>query len=89
MSVSDEWRSITYQETFEEEIRGLSRRRQSDPALTAEDLEASLKNLYIMDGGDNGGRGCLQDTIIAAQIAALEQFIAEWKAVNPTKLPAG
>jgi len=85
MSVSDEWRGITYQETFDEEIRGLTRRRQSDSALKAEDLEASLKNLYIMDGADNGGRGCLQDTIIAAQIAAHEHFIAEWKAALPAK----
>jgi len=85
MAISDEWRSVKYRETFEEELRGLSRRRQSDPACKVEHLEATLKNLYIMDGGDNGGRGCLQDTIIAAQIAAYEHFISEWKAALPAK----
>ena len=80
MGVSVEWRDITYQDTFERETRGLIRRRQSDPACKVEDLEAILKNLYIMDGADQGGRGSLQDTIMAATIAAYEQFIAQWKA---------
>jgi len=85
MAISEEWRNVKYQETFDDEVRGLSRRRQADPACKVEDLEATLKNLYIMDGGDNGGRGCLQDTILAAQIAAYEHFIAEWRAALPAK----
>jgi hypothetical protein len=33
-----------------------------------------------MDGADWGGRGELQYLILAATIAAYEQFIARWKA---------
>ena len=79
MRKSEEWRDIKYREVFEEEIRGLSRRRQADTSCKVEDLEAVLKNLYIMEYAEQGGRGDLQDTIIAAQIAAYEHFIAEWK----------
>jgi hypothetical protein len=80
MGVSEEWRDIKYAETFEEELRGLERRRQLDPVCTAEDLEGILKNLYIMDGADWGGRGDVQDTVMAATIAAYEYFIAQWRA---------
>jgi hypothetical protein len=79
MGVSEEWRNIKYQETYEEEIRGLTRRRQADPACTVEDLQAILKALYVMDGADWGGRGDVQDTIMAATIAAYEQFIFQWQ----------
>jgi hypothetical protein len=77
---SIEWRDITYAETFERELRGLQRRREADPSCTAGDLEGVLRHLYIMDGADWGGRGDLQDTIMAATIAAYEHFIAQWKA---------
>ena len=79
MGASQEWRDIKYQETFDEETRGLYRRRQADPACKVEDLEAILKALYIMDGVDWGGRGEVQDTVMAATIAAYEQFIAQWR----------
>jgi len=82
MSESDSWRELKYKETFEEETRGLSRRRQADPNCKVEDLEGILKNLYILDGADQDGRGSLQDIIIAARIAAYEHFIADWKASN-------
>ena len=80
MNVSTEWRDIKYQETFDMEIRGLERRRQSISACTVEDLEGILKYLYIMDGADWYGRGDVQDTIMMATIAAYEHFIAQWKA---------
>jgi len=80
MGVSEEWQAVKYQETFEEETRGLIRRRQADPGCKIEDFQGILKNLYIMDGADQGGRGPLQDTIMAATIAAYERFIADWKA---------
>jgi hypothetical protein len=79
MGVSEEWREIKYRETFEEETRGLERRKTADPLCTVEDLEGILKALYIMDGSDWGGRGDLQDTALTATIAAYEQFIANWK----------
>jgi hypothetical protein len=80
MGDSLEWRDVTYKETFEEETRVLSRRRESDPNCKVEDLEGTLKHLYIMEGADTEGRGSLQDTIISARIAAYESFIARWKA---------
>jgi hypothetical protein len=76
MALSEEWQEIKYDEIFEQETRGLTRRLQSDPGCKIEDLQAILKNLYIMDGSDIGGRGSLQDTILAATIAAYEQFIS-------------
>jgi hypothetical protein len=80
VGASEEWRDIKYTETFEQEMRGLERRRKADSHCTVEDLEGTLQHLYIMDGADWGGRGPLQDTIMAATIAAYERFIADWKA---------
>jgi len=79
VALSDEWQGIKYKEVFEQETRGLERRLAADPACKAEDLEAILRNLYIMDGADQGGRGALQDTILAATIAAYEHFIEKLK----------
>ena len=42
-------------------------------------LEATLRNLYIMNGADEGSHGSLQDTIMAAKIAAYEGFISDWR----------
>jgi len=78
MGISEEWQKIKYSEIFEQETRGLTRRRQSDPNCRKEDIEGTLKSLYIIDGADQGGRGVLQDIIMAATIAAYERFIAEW-----------
>jgi hypothetical protein len=80
MALSEEWREIKYKEVFEQETTGLERRLCSDHKCKVEDLEAILKNLYISDGADHGGRGGLQDAIMAATIAAYEQFIAKLKA---------
>ena len=81
MGISEEWRDVKYQEAFEEEMRGLERRKKADPLCKIEDLEGILKALYIMDGADWGGRGDVQDTVMAATIAAYERFIAQLKAV--------
>ena len=80
MDIKDDWREIKYHETFEEETRGLIRRRQSDPSCSVEDIKGILKNMYILDGADQGGRGGVQDIIIAARIAAYESFIHQWTA---------
>jgi len=79
MAVSDEWQDIKYKEIYDQETRGLTRRRESDPDCKIEDIEGILDNLYIMDGADQGGRGPLQDTIMSATIAAYENFIHQWK----------
>jgi hypothetical protein len=80
VAASADWRDIKYGETFEQELLGLRRRRELDPSCTVADLEGTLKHLYVMDGAGWGGRGDLQDTILAATIAAYEYFIAQWKA---------
>ena len=80
MSSSVEWREIKYGEVFDQEIRGLERRRKSDPLCKVQDIEGVLQHLYIMDGADWYGRGDVQDITMAATIAAYEHFIAQWKA---------
>jgi len=80
MSSSVEWKDTKYQEVFDEEIRGLDRRRRSDPGCKVQDIEGVLQHLYIMDGADWYGRGDVQDITMAATIAAHEYFIASWKA---------
>jgi hypothetical protein len=76
---STDWRDVKYDNIFEQELRGLRRRRESDPGCTIADLEGMLRHLYIMDGSDWIGRGEVQDIIMTATIAAYEHFIAEWK----------
>jgi hypothetical protein len=80
MASSVDWRDIKYEEVFEQEIRGLTRRRESDPACTVTDLEGVLQHLYHLDGADWVGRGEVQDITMAATIAAYEHIIAQWKA---------
>jgi hypothetical protein len=80
MGASTDWRDIKYAETLEEEMRGLHRRRESDPGCTVADLEGILAHLYIMEGADWVGRGEVQDITLGATIAAYERVIAEWKA---------
>ena len=80
MSSSVEWREVKYSEIFDQEIRGLVRRRESDPGCTVKDIEGVLQHLYIMDGADWYGRGDVQDITMAATIAAYEHFIAQWRA---------
>ena len=80
MGFSTEWQDTTYRETYEGELRGLRRRRSCDPSLTVEDIEGTLRHLYITEGADQGGRGGVQDLTMAATIAAHEHFIASWKA---------
>jgi len=80
MASSTEWQDKKYQETFDSELRGLERRRASDPNCTIADIEGILKSQYIMDGSDWLGRGSVQDVVMAATIAAYEHFIADWRA---------
>ena len=82
MGSSQNWQDIKYTETFEAELRGLEHRRATDPGCTVADIEGTLRHLYIMDGADQGGRGSVQDMVMAATIAAYEHFIALWKACN-------
>ncbi|MDR2758720.1 MAG: hypothetical protein LBB78_05015 [Spirochaetaceae bacterium] len=79
MASSVDWRDIKYEEVFEQEIRGLLRRRELDPACTVAEVEGVLQHLYHMDGADWAGRGEVQDITMAATIAAYEHIVAQWK----------
>jgi len=79
MSATSDWQDAKYTETFEEELRGLERRRIADASCTADGIERVLKQLYIMEGADWYGRGLLQDIILSARIAAYEHFVAQWR----------
>ena len=79
MGSSQDWQDIKYTETFEAELRGLERRRAADTGCSIADIEGTLRHLYIMDGADQGGRGGVQDAVMAATIAAHEHFIALWR----------
>jgi len=80
MGSSNEWSDVKYDETFEAELRGLERRRANDPGCSVADIEGKLRHLRILDGADQGGRGGVQDALLAATIAAHELFISRWKA---------
>ena len=80
---SADWQEKTYRESYEKEITGLHRRLASDPSCTAEDLEGTLKSLYLMDGSDWLGRGEVQSISISAAIAAYEAVIGGLKNQNP------
>ncbi|MDR1373593.1 MAG: hypothetical protein LBJ24_01340 [Treponema sp.] len=73
------WQDIKYREIFDQEVRGLLRRREQDPGCTPEALEGTLKHLYHMDGADWAGRGEVQHIALAAAIAAHEYVIAQWR----------
>lgn len=68
-----------YQEAFEDEYRMIGKRRERDPSLTVEYFERYLRSLYELQDHDLDGRGALVDQVIAAQIAAHEAYIANWK----------
>jgi len=79
-STESDWREVKYNETFESEMRGLERRRASDPSCAPEDIEGKLRHLRILEGADIDGRGGVQDARLSATIAAHEVFISEWRA---------
>lgn len=79
MNETTGWVDDRYQQVFEDELRGLERRRANDPACTVEQIQGLLKHLYIFAGQDWDGRGKVFETTIAATLAAHEFFIAEWK----------
>jgi hypothetical protein len=79
------WLDEKYQAIFEEETRGLERRKKHDPSCTKKDIQGILDNLYIHQGNDMIGRGALGDTVLAATIAAYEQFISLWENESVSK----
>jgi hypothetical protein len=79
MSETTENLEQTYQQTYDQEYRGLERRREHDPCCSIKDIEGILKNLYIWEGNNWDGRGETAQAGLAATIAAYEAFIENWK----------
>jgi hypothetical protein len=77
---SEDWKEVTYREALERELRGLERRLETDPLCSAEELEGTLRHLYVMIGSDWGGRGEVQNICLEAAIAAHEETIARIRA---------
>jgi len=83
---SSDWREAFYKESYEKELLGLRRRLAADPSCTVQDLEGTLKSLYIMDGADWLGRGEVQSISLSASIAAHEIVIEEVKGNSKSAL---
>ena len=76
---ADGWRDKKFQEVFDIVYATTKYRRLLDPGFGIKDLERLLAILYVNEGNDQSGRGCLGDTVSAATIAAHEQVLAEWR----------
>ncbi|MGL4981503.1 MAG: hypothetical protein ACRC4W_01360 [Treponemataceae bacterium] len=79
MENNQNWQEEKYRHVYEQELRGLCRRRDHDKNLCVKEIEGILKNLYISEGNDQEGRGAVGDIVCSATIAAHEFFIADWK----------
>ncbi len=84
---SVDWRDRAYEDNFNVVLNALEARRTADPCFALEDAEGVLRHLYIQEGNDDGSRGMLNDAILAATIAAHEQFIAIWKTEGEVEEP--
>lgn len=73
---SVDWIETKYRESLEEEMRGLERRLENGRDCTVEELEGTLRHLYVMSGADWGGRGEVQNISLDAAIAAYETVIS-------------
>jgi hypothetical protein len=78
-----EWRDHTYNDTYDNLLANLAERRRREPAFSLDEARNVLKHLYIQQGNDWLGRGELQETILNAQVAAYEAFVASWEKESP------
>ncbi|MDR2097341.1 MAG: hypothetical protein LBP37_02350 [Spirochaetaceae bacterium] len=72
---TEDWRDALYRKTFDDEYRGLERRRASDKNCGEDDLNGMLRRFYEIEGADWLGRGEVQNITLSATIAAYESFI--------------
>lgn len=75
MTCSDEWQEKAYDKTWDETYKSLEARKKTDSSFGVDELRAILNHLYVNDGNDQGGRGCLQDVIMQATLDAHEAFL--------------
>ena len=77
MSEIDSWEQDKFNEVFEDELRLLNRRFESNVSCSIEELEGILQSLYIMEGRNIEGK--VHEISLSATIAAYETFIHEKK----------
>lgn len=75
----ERWKEEKFEKVFKNVYYNFKRLKEFDEAYGKEDLRKQLKDLYIHQGNDWAGRGESMDIAIRAQIAALEQVLAEWE----------
>lgn len=78
MTSLDEWEARRYERIFDATCRYLERRRV-EYGFGIADLEALLDNAYQRQGEDWLGRGRVRSLDQAAEIAAYEQTLTEWR----------
>jgi hypothetical protein len=74
----NEWEARRYERIFDATCRYLERRRV-EFGFSIADLEALLENAYQREGNDWLGRGRVKNLDQAAEIAAYEQVLAQWR----------
>jgi hypothetical protein len=75
MDETTDWQDEKFAQVFDGELRMLARRFAHDPASSLEDVEMQLKGMYHNQGNDWEGRGPLSDIVLAATVAAYEEFL--------------
>ncbi len=78
MTELSDWEVQRYERIFDATCRYLERRRV-EFGFDIADLEALLTNAYQRQGDDWLGRGRINALDQAAEIAAYEQTLAEWR----------
>ena len=73
------WKQEKYDSVFTDICRNVQLQQLTDPDFTIEDLEAQLRDAYILQGNGWAGKGELKDIVESATIAAYEHILAEWK----------
>ena len=73
-----------YDNTFDEVVAAMERRRHLEPSFGAADLEAILHAQYVNQDHDWEGRGAAFEIRQQATIDAYEHLLRKWKAIAET-----
>ena len=84
-----DWKEQKYDETFEEVVAAMERRRLLDPSFSIADLEAILHAQYVNQDHDWEGRGAAFEIKQQATIDAYEHLLRKWKTIiTPESTPS-
>ena len=76
---TESWKDRKFDEVFDEVSRDLEYRKANTPGFSFEDVEAALNDRYLSHGHGWDGGSPVQEIVLAAEIAAYEAKIAEWR----------